>query len=54
MIVTVRGFIPFSSVSIVSTMVMWKSSQWLGKNIMPSTGLKISVMAWMGALSAAI
>ena len=33
-----RGFIPFSLLSVVSTMVMWESSQWLGKNIVRSTG----------------
>ena len=27
------GFIPLSPLSVVSTMVMWESSQWLGKNI---------------------
>ena len=31
MIVTVTGFIPLSPLSGVSTMVMWESSQWLGK-----------------------
>ena len=28
------GFIPLSLLSVVSTMVMWESSKWLGKNIM--------------------
>ena len=32
------GFIPLSLLSVVSTMVMWESSQWLGKNIVQSTG----------------
>ena len=31
-------FIPLSQLSIVLTVVMWESSQWLGKNIMQSTG----------------
>ena len=34
MIVNATGFIPLSSLSVVSTMVMWESSQWLGKNSM--------------------
>ena len=37
--VIVTGFTPLS---IVVTMVMWESSQWLGKNIVWSTGLKNS------------
>ena len=32
------GFIPLSMLSIVSAMVMWESSQWLGKNIVGSIG----------------
>ena len=38
MIVIARGFIPLSLLSIVSTMVQWESSQWLGKNIVRNTG----------------
>ena len=38
MIVITIGFIPLSPLSIVSTMVKWESSQWLGKNFMWSTG----------------
>ena len=38
MIVVATGFIPLSPLSVVSTMVMWESSQWLGKNIRRSTG----------------
>ena len=38
MIVTATGFIPLSQLSIVLTVVMWESSQWLGKNIVQSTG----------------
>ena len=34
--------------SVVSTMVMWKSSQWLGKNIVQSTGQENSMKAWIG------
>ena len=36
------GFLPFSPQSIVLTMVMWESSQWLRKNIMQSSGKKNS------------
>ena len=38
MIVIATGFIPLSPLSIVLTMVKWESSQWLGKNIVLSTG----------------
>ena len=38
MIVIVTGFIPLSLLSVVWTMVMWESGQWLGKNIVQSTG----------------
>ena len=48
------GFIPLSPLSIVSTMVMWESSQWLGKNILRSTGQKNSRKTWIGTLAAAI
>ena len=37
MIVIVAGFILLSPLSVVLTMVMWESSQWLGKNIVRST-----------------
>ena len=37
MIVIATGFIPVSPLSIASTLVMWESSQWLGKNIVRST-----------------
>ena len=37
MVVVATGFIPLSPLSVVLTMVMWKSSQWLGKNILWST-----------------
>ena len=33
MIDIATGFIPLSPLSVVSMMVMWESSQWLGKNI---------------------
>ena len=46
--------IPLSSLSIVSMMVMWESSQWLGKTIMQSAGKKNPRKAWMGALGAVI
>ena len=38
MIVIVTEFIPLSPLSVVSTMVTWESSQWLGKNVEHSTG----------------
>ena len=38
MIVIATGFIPLSPLSTVSTMVMLESSQWLGKNIVRSSG----------------
>ena len=38
MIVIATGFIPLSPLSVVSTMVMWESSQLLEKNIVRSTG----------------
>ena len=39
-IVIATGFVPLSlsPLSVVSTMVMWESSQWLEKNIVRSTG----------------
>ena len=50
MMVIATGFIPLSLLSVVSTMVLWESSQWLGKNIVRSTGKKNSRKAWIGAL----
>ena len=38
MIVIATGFTPLLLLSVVSTMVMWESSQWLGKNIVQSAG----------------
>ena len=38
MIVIATGFIPLSPPSVVSTMVMWESSQWTAKNIVQNTG----------------
>ena len=38
MIVIATRFIPLLPLSFVSTMALWESSQWLGKNIMWSTG----------------
>ena len=40
MTVIATGFIPLSPRSVVTTMVMWESSQWFGKNIVQSTSLK--------------
>ena len=37
MIVIATGFIPLTPLSIVSSMAMLESSQWLGKNIVRST-----------------
>ena len=37
-IVITTGFVPLSPLSVVSTMVLWESSQWLGKNIVQSSG----------------
>ena len=37
MIVISTGYIPLSLLSIVSTMVIWESSQWLVENIVLST-----------------
>ena len=54
MIVVATGFIPLSLLSIVSTLVMWESSQWLGKNIVQSTDQKNSWKAWLGALAATV
>ena len=45
---------PHSSLTAVSTMVLWESSQWLGLNILRSTRLKNSRKVWIGALSVAI
>ena len=42
MIVTAKGFIPLSPLPIVLTMVMWESSQWLGKNIFCCSSYKNS------------
>ena len=53
-IVIATGFIPLSPLSIVSTMVIWESSQWLGEKILRNTGEKNSRKAWMGAVAAAI
>ena len=38
MIAIATGFIPLSPLSVASMMVTWESSQWLGKNIVRSTG----------------
>ena len=38
MIVFATGFIPLSPLSVVSTTIMWESSQWLVKNNVRSTG----------------
>ena len=44
----------FDKLSVVSTMVMWESSKWLGKSIVGSTGQKNSWKAWIGALATMI
>ena len=38
MIVIATRFTPLSALSVVSTMVMWECSQWLGKSIVRRTG----------------
>ena len=38
MIIIATGSIPLSLLSLVSTMVIWKYSQWFGKNIVRSSG----------------
>ena len=48
MLVTTIGFVPLSPLSIVSEMVMLESSQWLGKNILRSSGKTNSRKAWVG------
>ena len=52
--VIATGFIPLSPLSLVSTMVTWKSNQWLGKNIVQSNGRKNSRKALIGVLADAI
>ena len=54
MIVFATGFVPPSAMSVVSTMVILESSQWLGKNIVQSTGKKNSRKTWIGILTAMI
>ena len=54
MIVIATEFIPLSPLSVVSTMVTWESSQWLGKNIVRSTDEKNSRKALISALAAVI
>ena len=41
LIVIATGFISLPPLSIVSTMLMWESSQWLGENIVRITWLNI-------------
>ena len=50
-IVIATGFILLSPLSIVLTILMWESSQWLGKNNVRSTGKTKSRKAWIGALA---
>ena len=38
MIVIATGLFPLSLLAMVSTIVTWESSQWLGKNVLRSTG----------------
>ena len=55
MIVIGTGFISFSPLSVVSTMVIWVSSHWRGKDIVRSTSsIKKSRKVWVGVLDAAI
>ena len=52
MIIIAVGFIPLSLLAIVSTMVTWENSQWLGNNIVQSTGYKNFRKEWIGVLAA--
>ena len=52
--VIVTGFIPLSPLSNVLAMVIWENKQWLGKNVVWSTGKKNSRKAWVGTLAAMI
>ena len=54
MTVIATEFIPLLPLSIVPIMVMWESSQWLGKNIVWSPGWKKLRKARLGALAAVI
>ena len=54
MIFIAPRFIHPSTLSIISTTVMWESIQWLGQNIVRSTGYKNSRKAWIGVLARAI
>ena len=54
MIVIATGVIPLSPLSVASAMAMLESNQWLGKNIVCSTGKKNPRKAWIGALAAAM
>ena len=42
MMVIATGFTPLSPLSVVSLMVMWESSEWLGKNIVRSTIIPVT------------
>ena len=48
------GFHPLSQLTIVSRMIMWESSQWLGKNARRSNVKINSWKAWIGAHTARI
>ena len=54
MIAIATGFISLSLLFVVSTMVVWKSSQWLGNNIVRSTGQKNFRKTLRGALAPVI
>ena len=45
---------PALGFSIFLTIFLWESRQWLGKNIVQSTGLKNSSKVWISTLAAAI
>ena len=47
-------FIPLPPLTIVSTMVTWESSQWLGRNIVRSTGKENTRNAWIVVLTVVI
>ena len=46
-----RGIKSHLVTALVSTMVIWESSQYLGKKIVQSTGKRDSRKTWMGALA---
>ena len=54
MIVRAKEFISLSPLTIVLTIVMWESCQWLGKKFVRSNGERYSRKAYIGALNAVL